>query len=166
MEYEQLLQKLKNEVVPSNSPSQYWRRYEDIVNSMSAEQRNWVQKQNSVIEAKQGMFAIFLEYLFEQNRDAFVSVGEGKFRTIVDSYIDTVQKTADSFVSRADKLEKENEELKEQLKRFLEKGGTNESMATNGSRQSRSDNFTKDFRANDNSGQIGENFIDVQDKSK
>ena len=134
--YEDIMEQLKNE--SANSPfkqkSAYWKRYDDTVASMSAEQRSWVSKQKDVIDAKNAMFGVFFDYLFETHKEAFVSVGDGQYRNVVDTYINTIQKSADSYVSRAETLEKENEELRKQLKLVLsrEKGTGSKSMATDG----------------------------------
>lgn len=119
---------------PQMPQSTYWKRYDDTIAAMSGEQRAWVARQEEVINAKQVMFNVFLDYLFEANKDAFVSVGDGKYKGIVDSYIDTIQKAAEGYVSRAESLEKENEELRQQLKMMLEreKKYGSKSMAANG----------------------------------
>lgn len=133
--YNDILEQLKNE--STNSPfrqkSAYWRRYDDTVASMSAEQRSWVSKQQDVIDAKNTMLTVFFDYLFDVHKEAFVSVGDGQYKAVVDEYINTIQKSADGYVSRAETLEKENEELRKQLKQLLDKETRHgKSMATNG----------------------------------
>lgn len=133
--YEDMMQQLRSEMAGKPAAqSAYWKRYDDTVSAMSAEQRAWVGKQEAVIAAKQNMFGVFLDYLFEVNKDAFVSVGDGQYKSVVDAYIDTLQKAADGYVSRAESLEKENEELRRQLKQILEREKLNETkpMAADG----------------------------------
>lgn len=130
--YEDMMQQLKGEMQNQTSQSSYWKRYDDTVSAMSQEQRAWVGKQVDVIDAKNAMFSVFFDYLFEMNKDAFVSVGDGKYKGVVDNYIDMLQKTANNYVSRAEALEKENEELRNKLKIILEDRLNDKSMATNG----------------------------------
>lgn len=138
--YNDILEQLKKEAAnsPLQQKSAYWKRYDDTVAAMSAEQRNWVGKQKEVIDAKNTMLSVFFDYLFETHKEAFVAVGDGQYKTVVDSYINTIQKAADSYVSRAETLEKENEELRMQIKQLLQKEKKNgKPMATDGAGPSR-----------------------------
>lgn len=149
--YDDMLQQMRAGVATPQMPqSAYWKRYDDTIAAMSGEQRAWVARQEEVINAKQVMFSVFLDYLFEANKDAFVSVGDGKYKGIVDSYIDTIQKSADGYVSRAESLERENEELRQQLKMMLEreKHGS-KSMAANGAGRGGASNDAEAVRAGD-----------------
>ena len=158
MDYGQMMNRIKTDFQIATTNS-IWQKYEDIVSTMSVEQRTFVQKQESVINSKQEMFAIFLDYLFELNRDAFVNAFNGKYKSIVDNYITTIQQAADSYVTRAENLEKENAELREKLKQFLAKEkANNDTMATNGTRQSREHSIDEAVRTREDSKSSSDNL--------
>jgi len=102
--------------------STYWIKYDNILNGMSSEQKSFVAKNEEVKKKKSVMMAAFVDYLFEQYKDSFVSVQNGAYKPVADEYIETVKKAGDSYISRAEQLETENEELKRQLKEFMNKG--------------------------------------------
>lgn len=151
-----LVQRLRNEArVQSVNRSGTWRRYDDSLAAMSAEQKSWVCKQESVMKAKSEMYTQFIDYLFELNKEAFVSVGDGNYRKVCEDYVDSIQKSASSYVSRSDILEKQNEDLvkrNEELQRKLNEilGGLGESVATSGSGYSRESNSNGDIRTGNN----------------
>ena len=142
--------------------SNFWKKYDDILNCLSTEQKTWVSKQDSVVIAKEKMFSMFLDYLFDQKKDDFVSVKDGKYKGIVNDYFAAIQNAADKYVSHAELLEKENQDLKEQLKKIIEER-QNESMATDGSRRGRKNNNDSYVRADNDSGQNGKNSESIQD---
>lgn len=147
-----------------------WKRYNDTVNAMSPDQRNWVNKQESVIRSKEYMMSMFFDYLFEQYKDAFVSVSDGRYKSVVSAYIDEIQKSGDKYVSRAEQLEsrtaqleKENEELRIQMKQFLDRSHDVKQMATDGSRRSGKGNIDKTVRTGNNSTVSSDDFKLIQD---
>lgn len=101
--------------------SVYWNRYDQLLNGMSLEQKTFVSKNEKVLQKKSEMMNAFLDYLFEQYKDSFVSVQGGIYQKIADEYIETVRAAGDNFVTRAEELEKENEDLKRQIKKLMEK---------------------------------------------
>lgn len=101
--------------------STYWVKYDNILNGMSNEQKQFVAKNEEVKKKKGVMINAFIDYLFEQYKDSFVSVQDGAYKPIADDYIESVKKAGDSYVSRAEQLENENEQLKRQLKELMEK---------------------------------------------
>lgn len=107
-----------------NTPT-YWGKYENMLNDMSAEQKLFVSKNKDVLEKKSVMINAFLDYLFEQCKDSFVSVQNGIYKPIADEYIESVKAAGDSYVSRSEQLETENAELRKQLKELIEKGKKN-----------------------------------------
>lgn len=153
-----LIQRLQNESqIQSVNKSSTWRRYDDTLASLSTEQKLWVCKQESVLKAKSEMYSQFIDYLFELNRDAFVSVGDGRYKKLCENYIDSIQSSASSYVSRSEQLEqknielvKQNEALQRKLETFM-KGMKDESMATSRSRCNGEDNTQTFIRAGDNS---------------
>ena len=114
--------------------STYWTKYENILNGMSAEQRQYIAKNEDVINKKEVMLNAFLDYLFEQYKDSFVSVQNGIYKPIADEYIESVKAAGETYISRSEQLENENAELKKKLKELLEKGkndnGKNEVTAS------------------------------------
>ena len=139
-----LIQRLRREAQSqSASRAGTWRRYDDTLAAMSAEQKGWVCKQDSVLRAKSEMYGQFIDYLFEQNKDAFVSVGDGRYKKVCEDYIDIIQASASTYVSRSEQLEKQNEDLakrNEELQKKIDefmKGKKDEPMATSGSGRSR-----------------------------
>ena len=100
------------------SQSTYWITYSNLLTSMSTEQRKWISQQKEVLEAKQSMYSSFLDYLFEKFKDEFVSVGNGQYKAVADSYIETIKKASESYVSRVEWLEKEYLQQKEELERL------------------------------------------------
>ena len=107
-------------ILQNNFRTDFWKRYDDVINCLSSEQRDFVSRQKNVIQAKNLMYQEFIDYLFEINKDAFVSVSDGVHKNIVNKYINEIKNAADSYVSRTEQLEKENEELKAQIKKVLE----------------------------------------------
>ena len=143
-ELEELVQRLKNETSGIQNKSAAWRRFDDTVNAMSPEQRVWVSKQDSVVKAENAMMSSFLEYLFNQHREAFASVEDGRYGKLVEDYINAIQITGTSYVSRAEQLEKENKDLRERLRRLEV---SNESVATDGAGCSRKENSDTSVRS-------------------
>lgn len=101
--------------------STYWTKYDRLLNEMSAEQKQFVSKNEEVLEKKSVMMNAFLDYLFEQYKDSFVSVQNGIYKPVADEYIESVKAARDSYVSRSEQLENENAELKQKLKELIEK---------------------------------------------
>lgn len=167
-----LIQRLRNESqAQSVNKSGTWRRYDDTLASLSTEQKLWVCKQEPVLKAKSEMYSQFIDYLFELNRDAFCSVGDGRYKKLCEDYIDSIQASASRYVSRSEQLEKQNENLikqNEELQRKLEeilKGNKNESMATVGSRCSREDNSKNIVQTGINPEQYGNSLELFENKS-
>lgn len=103
----------------------YWAKYNNMIKDMSSEQRIFVSKQNSVIEAKQNLMSTFIEYLFEREKASFVNSSDDA-RKIADIYLDTVKDASTRYVTRNEELEKENNELKKQIKQLMLDFGENE----------------------------------------
>lgn len=99
---------------PNNS---FWYKYDNVINQMSTEQKIFVSKQKEVIESKQNLMSAFMDFLFEQHKNSFVSSDIAK--DLISEYLTTVQDAANKYVSRSDLLEKENEELKKQIQLLL-----------------------------------------------
>lgn len=151
-DFNAMMEHFKNLQLPK---SNFWKKYDDLINCLSNEQKSFVSKQNEVIDAKERMFSSFLDYLFDQKKEDFINVGDGKNKNVVQNYFDSIQRAADKYVSRSEQLEKENESLRNQLKMFMEQ--KNESMATNGNRRTRKENINPSLWTDNNSGANGTN---------
>lgn len=133
-------------ILQNSFRTDFWKKYDDVINCLSSEQRDFVSRQKNVIQAKNLMYQEFIDYLFDVNKDAFVSVSDGVHKPVVNRYIDEIRKAADSYVSKTEQLEKENEELKAQIKKVLEEYGNAKPVAANGSGRVRENNTKKTFR--------------------
>lgn len=99
-----------------NTP--YWQKYDDAIKNMSSEQKIFVSKQENVLQAKQNLMSAFIDYLFEQHKNTFV-IANNSAKELADKYIDAIKVAADSYVSRSEQLENENNELKKQIQQLM-----------------------------------------------
>lgn len=104
-----------NDIYSSSDNSRYWKNFETLFQGLSLEEKKYVSSQKEVAEANGKMFEAFIAYLFEQNKDAFVSVNNGMYRNLADSYINAVQKAVNSYVPHTEELEKENQAMKRRI---------------------------------------------------
>jgi len=100
------------------SQNPLWLKYDSLINEMGNDQKVFVGKQQDVLEAKQLLMSTFIDYLFNQHRDTFI-MSSDEARKLADRYIDCVHAAAGRYVTRSEELEKENVELKKQLKQLL-----------------------------------------------
>ena len=96
----------------------YWNKYNNLINRMSNEQRMFVGKQEDVLQAKQKLISVFVDYLFEQYKGSFVNSSD-MAQALANEYFEAVSKAAEKYVTRNDQLEKENAELKKQVKQLM-----------------------------------------------
>lgn len=108
-----------------NNNSNYWNKYDGILNEMSLEQKKFISKNENVLEKKSVMMNAFLDYLFELNKDSFVSVQGGMYKQVAEDYIESVKAARDLYISRSEQLETENAALRRQLEELLQKGKDN-----------------------------------------
>lgn len=106
----------------------YWNKYNNLINTMSYEQKAFVGKQENVLQAKQKLITMFIDYLFEQYKSSFVNSSD-MAHSLADEYFDAVSKAAEKYITRSDLLEQENAELKKEVE-ALKKGIKNDNSAT------------------------------------
>lgn len=111
---------------PYNS---YWGNYDSMIKEMSNDQKNFVGKQDEVKNAKNLLISAFIDYLFEQNKNNFVSTSEIA-KKLADDYINTVKNALNNYETRSERLEKENADLRKQIQQLLDFG-----EKTNGKKQ-------------------------------
>lgn len=95
-----------------------WTKYDNLINSLSNEQKVFVSKQKNVIQAKENLLSAFIDYLFEQNKNSFVLVNDTA-KNLADNYILAIQKASESYVTKSEELEKENTELKKKIQQLM-----------------------------------------------
>lgn len=142
-----------------NDTPVFWERYNEAVNSLSNEQKAWISEQQTVIQKKTEMYSVFIEYLFEKEKDAFVYSGG---RYVAEDYIKAVENASSQYVEKTKRLESENEELKarlDKLERLYAKSNTAE-----GSGRSGKDNTEETVRENSDTGQYSLAFPSTEDK--
>ena len=115
---EALEQKLKKLETPANSTS-YWQKLTDDCAKMSADQLEYVQNSEEVINAKSRMMEAFNLYLFEKFKDEFVEVE--LFRKFCDDYQDTILDVAKKYSESIVQTLDENKELKARIKELERK---------------------------------------------
>lgn len=101
-----------------NSMNPFWIKYEDIIKNMSREEINFVNKQESVITAKQNLISLFIDYLFERERNNFIAVSDIT-KQVAENYLAEIQKASSSYVSQNEMLQNENAELKKRIEELL-----------------------------------------------
>lgn len=50
-------------ILQNNFRTDFWKRYDDVINCLSSEQRDFVSRQKNVIQAKNLMYQEFIDYL-------------------------------------------------------------------------------------------------------
>lgn len=93
-----------------------WGRFNDLVSKMSAEQKAYVETNAAAVKAKQDLNALFVELLFEQNKNRMVS--NPRFAQAAERYVDVVEAAAAEFVQKNRTLAEENEALKAEIARL------------------------------------------------
>lgn len=107
-----------NDNLYKNYTNPFWIKYEDIIRNMSKEELSFVNKQESVILAKQNLISVFIDYLFEKEKNNFIAVSEIS-KQVAESYLAEIQKASSNYVSKNEILENENAELKKRIEELL-----------------------------------------------
>lgn len=99
----------------------FWLKYEEIISKMSKEELTYISKQENVINAKNNLINTFIDYLFDREKNNFISSSD-MAKSVADDYINNIQLASSNYVSRAELLENENAELKKKISELLSKG--------------------------------------------
>ena len=102
------------------SGAEYWSRLKDNAGNMDVAQVTFVMSQESVKEVYKEMMKSFTSFLFERYKNDFASVPA--YQPVVERYVDTVLKAAQSFGQHAHNLEEENNRLKQELEKLRNAG--------------------------------------------
>jgi hypothetical protein len=99
----------------------FWIKYEEIISKMSKEELTYISKQENVINAKNNLINTFIDYLFDREKNNFISSSD-MAKSVADDYINNIQLASSNYVSRTELLENENAELKKKISELLSKG--------------------------------------------
>lgn len=97
-----------------------WSRYADIYNKMSPDQQAFVLSSDSIAKAESELMTGFNLYLFEKLKEGFAIDFNGKYRPYVDSYIDTMAKSAEEYAEKAKHLVEDSKLKDEEIARLKE----------------------------------------------
>lgn len=115
----------KNNFNQNQNP--FWLKYESLIQKMSKEEINFVAKQESVIKAKESLISVFIDYLFEKEKNNFILTELSK--SVTENYLTEIEKASTNYISRAETLENENILLKKKIEELL-KGTKNDDTTT------------------------------------
>lgn len=99
--------------------SEVWKRFDDLINKMSEDQKAYVGQNDKVINKRKEMIQTFNDWLFEKYKGEFVEIPA--FAAIAQEYVEATASTAQDYGARANRLEQENEDLRRQLNALREK---------------------------------------------
>lgn len=114
---EQQLKSLESKT--STNSSGYWQILSSNCEKMSADQLNFINSNNKVIECKAKMMEAFNLFLFEKYKDDFAQVET--IRPICDEYINTILQVADEYGDVMKRTLEENEKLKARIEELERK---------------------------------------------
>ena len=114
---EQQLKSLESKT--STNSTGYWSILSSNCEKMSADQLNFINSNNKVIECKAKMMEAFNLFLFEKYKDDFAQVET--IRPICDEYINTILQVADEYGDVMKRTLEENEKLKARIEELERK---------------------------------------------
>lgn len=114
---EQQLKSLESKT--STNSTGYWQILSSNCEKMSADQLNFINSNNKVIECKAKMMEAFNLFLFEKYKDDFAQVET--IRPICDEYINTILQVADDYGDVMKRTLEENEKLKARIEELERK---------------------------------------------
>lgn len=124
---ELLEHKLKNlEEQSSTNKTDYWQKLSDVCSKLSADQLNYINNSEKVIDKKNKMMEAFNLFLFEKYKNDFVEIEA--FKNLCDDYVDTIQDVIKDYSKQVENTIEENKKLKQKLaeleKKINEKSST------------------------------------------
>lgn len=114
---EQQLKSLESKT--STNSTGYWQILSSNCEKMSADQLNFINSNNKVIECKAKMMEAFNLFLFEKYKDDFAQVET--IRPICDEYINTILQVADDYGDVMKRTLEENVKLKARIEELERK---------------------------------------------
>lgn len=125
--YKQLLSQRDSLQSPPSSTG-LWQKLTDYCSKMSADQQNFVERNQKVQESRAKMMDAFLLYLFERYKDEFVQLNN--FQTLCEDYVNTVIETGKEYSAQIAHTVNENADLKARIAELERK--INAQSGTNG----------------------------------
>lgn len=114
---EQQLKSLESKT--STNSTGYWQILSSNCEKMSADQLNFINSNNKVIECKAKMMEAFNLFLFERYKEDFAQVET--IRPICDEYINIILQVADEYGDVMKRTLEENEKLKAKIQELERK---------------------------------------------
>ena len=104
-------------------PQPVWKRFDDLIQQMSDDQKTYVANHETVIGERQKMMQTFNDWMFEKYKNEFVTIPS--FDALAQGYVEAVASTAQEFGAKAAALRQENEELRREIEALKQKMGGN-----------------------------------------
>ena len=100
-----------------------WKRFNDLIQQMSDDQKAYVGNHDLVIAERQKMMQTFNDWMFEKYKNEFVTIPS--FDSLAQGYVEAVASTAQEFGAKTAALRQENDELRKELAALRSKLGGN-----------------------------------------
>ena len=111
--YKQQLLSQRGPIQGSSGTISLWQKLADYCSKMSADQQNFVEKSQRVLESRTRMMEAFSLYLFERHKDEFIQLDS--FRELCDGYVNTVIDTSKEYSAQVARTANENASLKARI---------------------------------------------------
>lgn len=111
--YKQQLLSQRGPVQGSPGAISLWQKLADYCSKMSADQQNFVEKNQRVLKSRTRMMEAFSLYLFERYKDEFIQLDN--FRGLCDDYINSVIDTSKEYSAQVARTADENASLKARI---------------------------------------------------
>lgn len=100
-----------------------WKRFNDLVQQMSDDQRSYVSNHDAVVGERLKMMQTFNDWMFEKYKNEFVSIPS--FDSLAQGYVEAVASTAQEFGAKTAALRQENAQLRQELDELKRRIGGN-----------------------------------------
>lgn len=100
-----------------------WKRFNDLIQQMSDDQKAYVGNHDLVIAERQKMMQTFNDWMFEKYKNEFVMIPS--FDSLAQGYVEAVASTAQEFGAKTAALRQENDELRRELDELKRRMGGN-----------------------------------------